>query len=93
MFGGLDHGEHDPLWAQVEGLLGPSGGALWDTEDRGGAGGGECVEAGEGVGDPAVAVLHVDHDEVVAGEAGDLGERGGEGQEEEPVEGLAVLEA
>lgn len=40
-----------------------------------------------------MAVFHVDDDEVIAGEAGDLGERGGEGEEEEAVEGLAVSEA
>lgn len=51
------------------------------------------METREGVGDAAVAVLHVDDDEVVAGEAGDLGESWGEGEEEEAVEGFAIVEA
>lgn len=51
------------------------------------------MEAGEGLGDAAMAVLHVDDDKVIAGEAGDLGESWGEGEEEEAVESLAVLEA
>jgi len=51
------------------------------------------VKAGEGGGNGAVAVFHVDDDEVVAGEGGDLGEGGGEGEEEEAVEGFAIFEA
>lgn len=50
------------------------------------------MEAGEGVGDATVAVFHVDDDEVVAGETGDLGEGGGEGEKEEAVEGVAIAE-
>lgn len=50
------------------------------------------MEAGEGLGDAAMAVLHVHDHEVIAGEAGDLGEGWGEGEEEEAVESLAVLE-
>lgn len=50
------------------------------------------METGESVGDPAVTMLHVDDDEVVAGEAGDLRERWGEGEEEEAVEGVATAE-
>jgi hypothetical protein len=95
LLGGLwavDHGEHDPLWAEIQGLLGPGGAALRQSEDRGGARGGQRAEAGERVGDAARAVLHVDNDEVVAGEAGDLSECGGEAEEEEAVEGLAVVE-
>ena len=75
---GVNHGEHEALWAEVEGFLGPSSGGLRDAEDGGGVGGGEGVEAGEGVVDAARTVLHVDDDEVVAGVARDLGEGGGE---------------
>lgn len=50
------------------------------------------METGESVGDSAVAVLHVDDDEVVARETGDLGERGGEREEEKAVEGFAIAE-
>lgn len=38
-------------------------------------------------------MFHVDDDEIVAGKAGDLGESGGEGAEEEAVESVAILEA
>jgi hypothetical protein len=88
----VDHGEHDPLWAEIQGLLGPGGAALRQSEDRGGASGGQRAEAGERVGDAAGAVLHVYDDEVVAGEAGDLGKCGGEAEKEEAIEGLAVVE-
>ena len=88
--GGVDHGEHYALWAEVEGFLGPRGGGLRDAEDGGGVSGSERVEARERVADAAGAVLHVDDNEVVAGEGGDLGEGGGEGEEEETVEGVAV---
>lgn len=54
--------------------------------------GGEGAETGEGIGDSAVAVLHVDDDEIVAGETSDLGKSGGEGKEEETVEGFAIAE-
>lgn len=70
----VDHGEHDALGAQIECLLGPGGARLGKAEDGRGAGGGEGVETRESVGDAAMAVLHVDDDEVVAGEASDLGE-------------------
>jgi len=50
------------------------------------------VETGESVGDAAVAVFHVDDNEVVAGEGGDFGEGGGEGEEEETVEGFVGTE-
>lgn len=50
------------------------------------------MEAREGVGDATVAVLHVNDDKVVAGEARDLGKGGGEAEEEEAVEGLAIFE-
>lgn len=40
-----------------------------------------------------MAVFHVDDDEVIAGETGDLGESWGEGEEEEAVECFAVLKA
>lgn len=50
------------------------------------------MENGKSVGDSAVAVLHVDDDEVVAGETGDLGERRGEGEKEEAVESFAIAE-
>lgn len=91
-FGVVDHGKHDALWAQIEGFLGPHGGRLREAEDGGSTGSGEGVEAREGVGDAAVAVFHVDHHEVVAGEAGDLGDGGGEAEEEEAVEGFAIFE-
>ena len=96
LFGGLwafDHGEHEAMWAEIEGFLGPSGGALWQAKDRRGGSGGESVEAGESVGDASRAVFHVDDDEVVAGETGDLGEGRGEAEEEETVQGLAIAEA
>lgn len=51
------------------------------------------MKAGKGVADATGAVLHVDDDEVIAGVARDLGEGGGEGEEEETIEGLAVAEA
>ncbi|KAF7808655.1 2-keto-3-deoxy-L-rhamnonate aldolase [Senna tora] len=92
-FRALNHGEHNPLWTQIESLLGPGGASIGDPEDRGGSGGGEGVEAGKRVGDAAVAVLHIDDDEVKAGETGDLGEGGGEGEHEEAIEGFAILEA
>lgn len=38
-------------------------------------------------------MLHVNDDEVVAGEAGDLGEGGGEAEEEEAIKGFAIVEA
>lgn len=44
------------------------------------------METGESVRDASVAVFHVDDDEVVAGEGGDFGEGGGEGEEEDAVE-------
>lgn len=50
------------------------------------------METGESVGDAAVTVFHVDDDEVVAGEGGDFGEGGGEGEEEEAVEGFVGTE-
>jgi hypothetical protein len=53
--------------------------------DRGGGSGGEHVEPGESVGNASRAVFHVDDDEVVAGETGDLGEGRGEAEEEETV--------
>jgi len=87
---GVDHGEHYALWAEVQGFLRPRGGGLRDAEDGGGVGGGERVDAWERVADAAGAVLHVDDDEVVASEGGDLGEGGGEGEEEETVEGVAI---
>lgn len=89
----FDHRKHDALRTEIEGFLGPRGIGFGYAEDGGSAGGGEGVEAGEGGGGAAVAVLHVDDDEVIAGEAGDLGKGGGEGEEEEAVEGLAVSEA
>lgn len=88
--GGVDHGEHYALWAEVQGFLRPRGGGFREAEDGGGVGGGERVEARERVADAAGAVLHVDDDEVVAGEGGDLGQGGGEGEEEETVKGVAV---
>ncbi len=51
------------------------------------------METRESVGDATVAVLHVNDDEVVAGETGDLGEGRGEAEEEETVQGLAIAEA
>jgi hypothetical protein len=39
------------------------------------------------------AVFHVDDDEVVAGETGDLGEGRGEAEEEKTVQGLTITEA
>ncbi|KAF1863341.1 hypothetical protein Lal_00031226 [Lupinus albus] len=92
-FGRINHGEHDPLWAQIKGFLGPRGGGLRDTEDCGGVGSSERVEARERVGDTAIAMFHVDDDIVVASEASDLGEGGGEGEEEKAVEGVTVTEA
>lgn len=89
----FNHGEHDPLWARIEGLLGPHGGGLRQAENGRSQGSGEGAEAVQSLGDAAVAVLHVDDDEIVAGEAGDLGESGGEGAEEEAVEGIAIVEA
>ena len=38
-------------------------------------------------------MFHVDDDEVIAGETGDLGEGRGEAEEEETVQGLAIAEA
>lgn len=89
----VNHGEHDALGAEVEGFLRPGGGEIREAEDGGSAGDGESAEAGEGVGDAAGAVLHVDDDVVVAGEAGDLCEGGGVAEEKEAVEGLAGGEA
>jgi hypothetical protein len=51
------------------------------------------METRESVGDATVAVFHVNDDEVVAGETGDLGEGRGEAEEEETVQGLAIAEA
>jgi hypothetical protein len=62
-----------------------SGGALWQAMDRRGGSGGKHVEPGESVGNASWAVFHVDDDEVVAGETGDLGEGKGEAEEEETV--------
>lgn len=50
------------------------------------------MDTGESVGDAAVTVFHVDDNEVVAGEGGDFGESGGEGEEEEAVEGFIRTE-
>ena len=61
--------------------------------DRGGGNGGEHVESGESVRNASWAVFHVDDDEVVAGETGDLGEGRRETKEEETVQGLAIAEA
>ena len=61
--------------------------------DRGGGSGGEHVEPGESVGNASRAVFHVDDDEVVAVETGDLSEGRGEAEEEETVQGLAIAEA
>lgn len=88
--GGVDHGEHYALWTEVEGFLGPRRGGLRDAEDGSGVSGSERVEARESVADAAGAVLHVDDNEVVAGEGGDLREGGGEGEEEETVQGFAI---
>uniref|UniRef100_A0A2N9F8D1 Uncharacterized protein n=1 Tax=Fagus sylvatica TaxID=28930 RepID=A0A2N9F8D1_FAGSY len=44
--------------------------------DRGGGSGGEHMEPGESVRNASWAVFHVDDDEVVARETGDLGEGG-----------------
>lgn len=78
--------------AEIERLLGPGGAALGQSENRGGTSNGERAKAGEGVADAAGAVFHVDDDEIVAGEARDLGDGGGEAEEEEAVEGLAIAE-
>lgn len=51
------------------------------------------MKAGKGVGDPSVAVFHVNDDEVIASEASDLGEGGREAEEKETVKGFAVFEA
>lgn len=37
-------------------------------------------------------MFHVDHDEVIAGEASNLGEGWGKAEEEEAVEGLTAME-
>ena len=42
--------------------------------------------------DSSRAVFHVDDYEVVARECGDLGQSGGEGEEEDAIEGFAVAE-
>lgn len=55
-------------------------------------GGRECAKTIESVGDSAGTVFHVDNDEVIAGEARDLGEGGGEAEEEETVEDFATVE-
>ena len=90
----MDHGEDDALGAEVDGFAGPvRGGAVGDADYGGRFGGGEGVEAGEGVRDAAVPVLHVDEDEVVAGEAGDLGDGWGESKEGHAVDDLAVLDS
>lgn len=51
------------------------------------------MEAGEGIRYSSVAVLHVHYGKVVPGEPRYLGDCGGEGEEEDAIEGLAVLEA
>lgn len=51
------------------------------------------MEAGKGVGDSTVAVFHVDDREVIASEAGNLGEGGREAEEKETVKGFPVFEA
>ena len=92
-FRAFDHRKHDSLWAEIQGFFGPCSGGLREAEDGRSTGGGEGVEARKGGGDSTVAVFHVDDDEVVSSEAGDLGEGWGEGEEEEAVQGIAVLEA
>lgn len=47
----------------------------------------------ESVGDSAGTVFHVDNNEIVAGETGDLRECWREAEEEEAVKGLAISEA
>ena len=54
-------------------------------DPRGGSGG-EHVEPGESIRNASRAVFHVDDNEVVAGEIGDLGEGRGEAEEEETVQ-------
>uniref|UniRef100_A0A2N9HXH3 Uncharacterized protein n=1 Tax=Fagus sylvatica TaxID=28930 RepID=A0A2N9HXH3_FAGSY len=61
--------------------------------DRRGGSGDEYVEPGESVENASRAVFHVDDDEVVAGETGDLSKGRGEAKEEEIVQGLAITEA
>lgn len=39
-----------------------------------------------------MAVLHIDDDEIVASEAGDLSESGREAEEEEAIKGFAIME-
>lgn len=93
VFGAVNHGEHDSLRADIEGFLRPGGGIFRQTEDCGGVGGCECADAVESLGDAAGAVFHINYDEIVAGETGDLGEGRGEAEEEEAVEGFAIFEA
>ena len=81
------------MWAEIEGLLGPTRASLRESEDRRSLGGGEGSEAVQSFGDTTGTVLHVEDDEVVASEANDLGESGGEAEEEEAVEGFATVEA
>lgn len=51
------------------------------------------MEAREGIGDTAVAMLHVDDGEVVAGETGDFRQSWRETEEENAVEGFAIFQA
>nr|GMC97926.1 hypothetical protein Iba_chr05dCG11700 [Ipomoea batatas] len=93
VFGAIDHGKHDPLGAEIEGLFSPDVRRFGDAEDSRSTSSGEGAKARESVRYAAVAVLHVDHSEVVAGEAGNLSESGGEAEEENPVKSLAIPEA
>lgn len=93
VFGGVNHGEHDPLWTDVKGFLRPSCGGLREADDGWGVGRGESAEDLEGLMDSSRAVFHVDDCKVVTRECDDLGQSGGEGEEEDAIEGFAIAEA
>lgn len=66
-FRGFGHEEHEALRTDANGLLGPGRQTLREAENGRSVGCGEGVEVGEGGGDFAVTVLHVDYHKVVAG--------------------------
>lgn len=72
--GVVDHGEHEALGAEVEvqGFLRPGRGILWNADDSGGLSGRESTKTGEAIGDVAIHLFHIDHNEVAPSMTSDL---------------------